>query len=146
MKLLALPLLCLTLCVLPLGAAGLAAALAEPDLEKRSEKATQAAAEAFTAAKKLFREGDKPGEGAMLTEIREAVNLASKSLEDSHKDARRSPKYFKKAEIALRKLLRDLDDLRIAKSVDDRKRVEDLIAVVIEAHDKVLLGIMTKKK
>ncbi len=129
-----------------MAAADLAAALAEPDLEKRSEKATQAASASFAAAKKLFHEGDKPGEAFMLTGVREAVNLAIKSLEDSGKDARRSPKYFKKAEIELRKLLRNLEDLRIATGVDDRKPIEDLIALVREAHDQVLLGIMTKKK
>ena len=146
MRTLALAVFCCVPWLLPVAAADLAVVRAEPDLEKRSEKATTAASDAFAVAKKAFRDGDKAGETAALAEIHEAVNIAMKSLEDSGKDARRSPKYFKKAEIALRKLLRNLDDLRIAKSVEERKAIEDLIPVVLEAHDKVLLGIMTKKK
>ena len=119
---------------------------AEPDLEKRSEKALQAADEAFQSAKKAYKEGDAPAEAAGLASMREAVELAMKSLEESGKDARRSPKYFKKAEIELRKLIRNLDDFRFAKSAEERKPAEELLVVVHEAHDKVLLGIMTKKK
>ena len=129
----------------PLLALDLATARAEPDLEKRSEKALAAADTAFQATRGAFKNGDASAEAAGLASVREAVELAVQSLQDSGKDARRSPKYFKKAEIALRKLIRNLEDLRFAKSADDRERVEALVAVVHEAHDKVLTGIMTKK-
>ena len=106
----------------------------------------QAAESAFQSAKKASKEGDIAVEAAGLAGVREAVDLAMKSLEESGKDARRNPKYFKKAEIALRKLTRDLDDFKFAKGADERKPAEELLTAVHEAHDKVLLGIMTKKK
>ena len=129
-----------------LNAADLAAVRAEPDPEKRSEKALQAADTAFQSARKAAKDGETATEAAGLAGVREAVELAMKSLDESGKDARRSPKYFKKAEIALRKLTRDLDDFRFAKGADERKPADELLLVVHEAHDKVLLGIMTKKK
>ena len=135
--------------LLPLGtlaALDLTAVRNEPDLEKRSEKALEAADSAFQASKKAARDGEATTEAAGLATVHEAVDLAMKSLDETGKNARRSPKYFKKAEIALRKLIRNLDDFRFAKGADDRKPAEDLIAFVHEAHDKVLLGIMTKKK
>ena len=137
----ALALLALT----PLLALDLAAVRAEPDLEKRSDKALAAADAAFQAARTAFKNGDAADETARLATVRESVELAIKSLQDSGKDARRSPKYFKKAEIALRKLIRNLEDFRFAKGADERAPFEELIAVVHEAHDKVLTGIMTKK-
>jgi hypothetical protein len=141
MNLLALALLAIA----PVFAVDLTIVRAEPDLEKRSEKALVAAEEAFQATRKAFKEGDTAVETAGLATVREAVELAVNSLENSGKDARRNPKYFKKAEIALRKLIRNLDDYRFAKPADERAPVEAVIAVTHDAHDKVLTGIMTKK-
>ena len=129
----------------PLFAMDLATARAEPDLEKRSEKALAAADTAFQTTRSAFKNGDVTAEAAGLATVREAVELAVQSLQDSGKDARRSPKYFKKAEIALRKLTRSLEDFRFAKGADERAPAEGLIALALEAHDKVLTGIMTKK-
>jgi hypothetical protein len=129
----------------PLFAMDLATVRAEPDLEKRSEKALAAADTAFQSARTAFKNGDATAEAAGLANVREAVELAVQSLADSGKDARRSPKYFKKAEIALRKLIRNLADFSFAKGADERAPAEALIAIAHEAHDKVLTGIMTKK-
>jgi len=129
-----------------LAAADLATVRTEPDAEKRSEKALQAAEADFQAAKKAARDGETAVETAALTGIHDAVDLAIKSLDETGKNARRNPKYFKKAEITLRKLIRNLEDFRFAKGADERQQVEELLAFVHESHDKVLLGIMTKKK
>jgi hypothetical protein len=130
----------------PTVALNLAAARAEPDLEKRSDKALQVADAAFQTVRKVLKEGDAAAETAALSVVRESVGVAIESLADSGKDARRSPKYFKRAEIALRKLIRNLEDYRFAKGADERSAAEELIAFVHQAHDQVLTGIMTRKK
>ena len=81
-----------------------------------------------------------------LGNIRAGVELCVDSLEDSGKDPRRNSKYFKKAEIGLRKLNRQLDDVRIALSVDDRAPVAELLAYTRQVQEDLLLGIFTKKK
>ena len=145
MKTLALALLLLG----PISAAApvedLAAARAEPDPERRSDKFLQVADASFKFARKAAKEGDVAAEKAALENIREAVALAIQSLRESGKNARQNPKHFKIAELELRKLMRGLDDFRYAKSADQRPETDDLGAALREAHDEVLMGIMTKK-
>jgi hypothetical protein len=119
---------------------------AEPDLQKRSEKAMKAADTAFSAARRSYQDGQPDKEATALAELRDAVELAMLSLSESGKDARRNPKYFKKTEISLRKLIRQLEDHNFAKSVEEREPITKLIAFLHQAQDEVLLGIMTKKK
>jgi len=83
---------------------------------------------------------------AALTGIRDGVELCVDSLEESGKNPRRSPKYFKRAEISLRKLNRQLEDLRVALSADDRAPVAALLAYTVRVQEDLLLGIFTKKK
>jgi hypothetical protein len=117
----------------------------EPNLEKRSEKAMQNAHDALSRATKAFQSGDPAVETAAVAEVRESILLAKTSLDDSGKNARRSPKYFKKAEIDLRKLIRLLDNYRNAKSIDDRQPAEELIQLGHQIHDGLIAAIMGKK-
>ncbi len=122
------------------------AARAEPNLEKRSEKALQAAQKTLDTLRRTGDLSDRAGVQAALNGIRDGVELCVDSLEESGKNPRRSPKYFKRAEISLRKLNRQLEDLRVALSADDRAPVAALLAYTVRVQEDLLLGIFTKKK
>jgi hypothetical protein len=81
-----------------------------------------------------------------LEEVRESVDLCQSSLKQTGKDPRRSSKYFKKAEIGIRRLLRRLDNFRLEMAVPERPPVEKLIQHVQQVHDDLLHGIMGKRK
>ncbi len=135
------------LCALPLAAAdAFDAVMAEQNLEKRSEKALQAAQRFLDELRKSGGLHDLAKLQAGLGNIRAGVELCIDSLEASGKNARRNPKYFKKAEIGLRKLNRQLEDLRVALPVDDRHYAADLLAYTHQVQEDLLLGIFTKKK
>jgi hypothetical protein len=119
--------------------------MAEANLEKRSEKAMKNAHEALKRASKAYERGEKDVETAALAEVRESVLLAKTSLDDSGKNARRSPKYFKKAEIELRKLVRLLDNFRFAKGADERAPIDELIQLGNQIHDEWIAAIMGKR-
>ena len=124
----------------------LEAVKAESNLEKRSEKALQAAQGFLDELRKSGDLHDHDKLRTSLGNIRAGVELCVDSLEDSGKDPRRNSKYFKKAEIGLRKLNRQLEDVRIALSVDDRAPVAELLAYTRQVQEDLLLGIFTKKK
>ncbi len=143
--------ICLIVALAVLAAAparvSLDAAKAEPNLEKRSVLALDNAARALKSAREAYlAEGDMKQVGASLTEVSESVDLAYDSLQQTHKTPSRSPKYFKKAEIDTRELLRRIDDLREQMSVDDRDTIEKVRAVVQKVHESLLEGIMGGKK
>lgn len=127
-------------------AADLAAALAEPNLEKRSRKALQNAERAFNNARQSYEQGRLKPTLAALEELRESVELAYESLKQTGKDPARSPKHFKHAEIKTRQLLRQLGDFRSRMAVDDREPVDPVYRRVETIHEDLLLGIMGKKK
>jgi len=134
-------------CALPLAAADtFDAVMAEQNLEKRSEKALQAAQRHLDEFRKKGDLHDLPAVQAALADIRAGVELCVESLESSGKNARRNPKYFKKAEIGLRKLNRQLEDLRVALPADDRHLAANLLAYTHQVQEDLLLGIFTKKK
>jgi hypothetical protein len=82
----------------------------------------------------------------LIGEIRESVDLAEASLEQTGKDPRRRPKWFKRAEIATRDLLRKLDAFQQEMSVTDRELLEPLESRIQEVHDDLLRGIMEGKR
>ena len=117
----------------------------EPNLEKRSDLALENANRAIDDARSSYQAGDSKKADAELAEVRESVDLSLESLENSGKPARNS-KYFKRAEIKLREMLRRLSGFRDEMSVDDRKPLDDTAARVQEVHDRLLQEIMSKKK
>ncbi len=126
--------------------ADLTAVRAEPNLEKRSDLALQNADAALTHARESYKAGDDKAHAAALEEFRQSLDLAKLSLDESGKNARRSPKYFKKAEIGIRQFIRRLDNLKIEMSVDDRAPLEALIERAHKIHDEILEEIMGKGK
>jgi len=119
--------------------------MAESNLEKRSDLALQEADKAIDAAKKAYDEKQLEDFKARVTDVEELVQLSYKSLQDTGKRARRSPKFFKRAEHNIRALMRRLDTLGMEVALDDRDFVAAANRRVGEVHDNVLQDVMTKK-
>jgi NADH:ubiquinone oxidoreductase subunit D len=126
-------------------AADIESVKSEPNLERRSEKALLNAEAAFDAARKAHSDGADQAFTVALAEIGQSIQLIRQSLDDSGKNARKSPKYFKKAEVGLRKLGRRLDSFRVELSVDERAPVEKLVQQAHETQEHLLHAIMGKK-
>lgn len=124
----------------------LAAVRQEPNLERRSELALDNADVALTNAREAYKAGDFEKTQTEANEIEESVTLAYDSLRDTGKDPRRSPKFFKRAEMATRQLLRRIDGLIESMSVADRTALLVVRDRVSDVHDDLLNGIMKKRK
>ena len=123
----------------------LAAIKLEPNLERRSERAMDNAAAAMDAARDASSGGEQEKARAALEELRDSVDLAYQSLVDSGKSARRNPKFFKRAELKTRELMRRLEGLAQAIDSDDRPFVESVRDRVSKVHDDLIQDIMQKK-
>jgi len=117
----------------------------EPNLERRSERALENADEAVGHAKKAYSAQDMAGYQKALKEVLDSIELCYKSLQESGKKARRSPKYFKKADMRLHDLSKRLDNLEKEVMIEDRGTVTSLKHRVDELNEQVVLDIMTKK-
>ncbi|MBI4873542.1 MAG: hypothetical protein HY822_02790 [Acidobacteria bacterium] len=124
----------------------LASIRTEKNLEKRAGLAMDFASHRVDTAREAWQAG-KPAEmAAALQEIGDAVELAQLSLKQTGKKASKSPKHFKRAELAARNLLRRLDSLINDLSVDEREPAEKTRARVHRVQESLLLDIMTPAK
>ena len=123
----------------------LAAIRLEPNLERRSERALENASVAMDAARDASGAGETAKIKAGLEELRDSVDLAYQSLLDAGKSARRNPKFFKRAELKTRELMRRLEGLAQAVDADDRVFVETVRGRVSKVHDDLIQDIMQKK-
>jgi hypothetical protein len=130
----------------PTAPADLSAVLAERNLEKRSRKALDYAAHALKAARQAYRQGQLELTEQKLQQVRESVELAFRSLQETGKNPLRHPKHFKHAEIKTRELLKHLDHFRDQMAYDDRPVVEPVRQSAETIHEELLLSIMGKKK
>lgn len=130
----------------PLLQAGLDKANAEQNLEKRSKLALDNAAQALAGARLAYAKGESANVPELLQEVQHSVELAYTSLKNTGKDPRKSPKYFKKAEIMTRELMRNLNNFRDEMSVADRPLLDKLRDQVQDVHENLLLGIMEGKR
>ena len=119
-------------------AGGLEAVKAEPNLEKRSEKALAYAGEVVTGMRASLDTSDFEKIQAQLREFSAAVELSLDSLKATGKNARKSPKYFKRAETKLRELQRRLETLRQDMSVDDRPVLDGVTADLSKKIDALV--------
>jgi hypothetical protein len=126
--------------------ADLKKAQAEPDLEKRSKLALDNAFAAYQAARDAYQKGEMEQVQAGIDEIEQSVDLAYQSLNDTGKNPRRSPKWFKSAELATRDLARRLASFQDQMSYTDRPLLDRVKARVQQVHDELLLGLMEGKK
>lgn len=119
---------------------------AEPNLEKRSEKALDYADDTMDKIRGLYKHGDWKGVQGALSEIGTAVDLARESLVQSGKNPRKSPKYFKKAELKSRELARRLTSFSQEVSFEERSTVDSTREHVMKVHDQFLEDVMTRRK
>lgn len=124
----------------------LASVKAEPNLEKRSELAIVNANEAIDVARKAMTDGQEQQFNTSVDEVLASVELAYASLEQTGKEASRKPKYFKRAELGVRSLLRRIKGLEQDASIDDRPKVTAAREKIQDIHEKLLFSIMERKK
>jgi len=118
----------------------------EPNPERRSDLALQYASTALDTAREAYTAGNIEKTEAAFEEVGSSVDLAYDSLGQTGKDPRRSPKFFKRAEMSTRQLLRRLDGMMESMSVADRALIEKVRGRVADVHENLLKGIMSKKK
>lgn len=126
------------LCSGLLAGADLASVKAEPNLEKRSEKALVFAGEILTAMRAELDRNDVEKIKDQLKEFQGAVDLSVDSLKATGKNARRNPKYFKRAELRLRDLLRRLETFKRDMSFDDRPVLDGVLEHVGKKIDELV--------
>jgi hypothetical protein len=126
--------------------AGLDEVRAEQNLEKRSVLAMDNAVAALKEARAAYNAGDVGKAAGKAKEIEESVDLAYAALEKTGKDPRRSPKWFKHAEIQSNELLRSIEAFEHDMSLDDRAILEKTKERVQQVHDNLLAGLMGGKK
>lgn len=123
----------------------LAAIKTEPNLEHRSQLAMDNANAAFDMAKGAYNTGDFAKSQTAIEEVGASVDVAYESLQQSGKNPRNN-KFFKRAEVGTRELLRKLEGMRLAVSSEDRQTVEKVRDRVSKVHDELLQDILGKKK
>jgi hypothetical protein len=121
-------------------------ARAEPNLEKRSALAMDNAVAALKELRAAYNAADLEKAMAKAREIEESVDLAYTSLEKTGKDPRRSPRWFKHAEIESNELLRSIDVLQHDMSFEDRSILDKAKERVQQVHDDLLTGLMGGKR
>lgn len=126
--------------------AALDQARAEPNLEKRSKLALENAETALRAAREAYRAGNSADAAAGMKELQDSVELAYDSLTETGKNPRKSPKYFKQAEMTTRELGRKLDDFQREMSYNDRASLDAVKAKIQQVHDDLLTGLMEGRK
>jgi uncharacterized protein (DUF1800 family) len=138
--------LALTLAGTAAASTELDAVRAEANLEKRSKLALDNAAIALKSARDAYQAGDTATVTAKADEIGESVNLAFNSLTETGKNPRKSPKWFKHAEMETRELTRRLEDFAQQMNYNDRAILDKTRARVEQVHDELLTGLMEGRK
>jgi hypothetical protein len=126
--------------------ADLKKAMAEQNLEKRSRLALENARSAYQAAREAYQKGELEHLQELANEIEQSVDLAYQSLEQTGKNPRSSPRYFKSAEQETSQLARRIEGLQQEMSYTERPMLDKAKARVLKAHDDLLLGLMEGKK
>ena len=126
--------------------ADLKAALAERDPGKRSKLALDNAEAALKEARAAWQKGDDGALAAAARELEESVGLAWDSLAGTGKNPRKSPHWFKAAEIETRNLLKKLDTLQNDLNFEERPALDKAKARTEKVHDDLLSGLMEGKK
>jgi hypothetical protein len=130
----------------PFARADLAEVKNEPNLEKRSERALEHANNVIDEARKAYKAPDPEVFKSLIREVEESAELSYKSLQDTGKAARRSPKFFKRAEMKLHALAKRLAALSAEVSLEDRTEVETVRKTLSDLEDKIVFEIITKKR
>jgi len=136
-------LFCFALC---LGAVDLEAVKKEPDLQKRSDMALDAAMEALKEARALPTEGGSVDDlQKRMDTMIEAVELSLKSLRDTGKRPNKLTRYYKRGELKTREMQKQIENLVQALAFDSRPPAEKAQARLAVLHDEFLFGVMSGK-
>jgi len=127
-------------------AADLKQAMAESNLEKRSALALENAEAALKAAREAYQKGENDRMAAEIAEVEQSVDLAYDSLTQTGKDPRRSPRWFKHAEIETRGLERRLETAQQEMNYADRPAFDKVRDRVRQVHEDLLMGLMEGKR
>lgn len=133
------------LLALLLAAGDIGAVKSEPDLEKRSELALANADRQLDAARKAYESGDQAGMQAAIAELTESVEVCYDALRHTRTEPHNS-KYYKRAELQLKALIRRLTGFRDEVNFESRGEVEAAIKKVSDIHDDIIADIMRRKK
>lgn len=117
----------------------------EPDLEKRSELALANADRDMDEARQAYSGGDEKATQTALGELTESIEVCYDALQHARTPPRKS-KYYKRAELKVRELLRRLTGFRDEVSFDSRPPVEAALKKLSDVHDELIADIMSKKK
>lgn len=118
----------------------------EPDLVKRFEKAIALAETDTRAANQIVKDnGSRTELNNTLEELGAAATLSLQSLRDTGKRAGKLSKQYKKGELKTQAIVRQLKDLVLALSLEDRPQAEKTRDQVMLIHEEFLLGVMTGK-
>jgi hypothetical protein len=123
----------------------LAKAKAEPNLERRARLALDNAAAGFRSSSEAYKAGHWAKAVAAIEEMSESVDLAYASLKQTGKNPRNSGPY-KNLEVNLRRLLKNLEDLRRTMAFEEREQLAALSDRLQKVHDEVLRSIMSPAK
>ena len=124
----------------------LTVALAERDLGKRSKLALDNAGVVLKEMREASLKGDSAALAAAIKEFDDSVALCWDSLESTGKNPRKSPKWFKSAEIETRNLLKKLASLQDDLAFEERPLLDKAKARLQKVHDDLLVGLMEGKK
>ena len=127
-------------------AADLKQAMAESNLEKRSALALENAEAALKAAREAYQKGENDRMASEIAEVEQSVDLAYDSLTQTGKDPRRSPRWFKHAEIETRGLERRLETAQQEMNYADRPALDKVRDRVRQVHEDLLMGLMEGKR
>lgn len=141
------------LCLAPLAfafalaAQDLDAVRAEPNLTRRSLRALEFADREMAKAQKVVKDfGSKTELRAALESTVSGCELALQSLRETGRPPRRLSREYKRGELKTRDLIRRLEDLGKALSLDDRPMAEDALKRVTGIHEDFLFGVMGQKR
>lgn len=134
----------LFLVLTPAMLADLTAVKQEPNSEKRSDLALSEADREVDLAREAYKKSDDSAFRSALERMMAAVQLSYDSLQSTGKNARKHPKYFKRADLKMRDLVRRIDGLEHEVGYDDRQHVLVVKNKILQLDEQIVLEIMKK--
>src|SRR5690349_1043998 len=121
--------------------ADVAAIKAEPNPEKRSDLALAHAEQEIATAKKAYEANEMAAFRTSIEEVAHLAELSVESLDSTGKRARKSPKFFKRAEQKLLVLIRRVDSLEKDVGLEDRETVSSVRKRLASVQERILNDI-----
>lgn len=118
---------------------------AEPNAEKRTDKAMDYGAKMLIEVRENFSRHEMKKLETSLAGFREALELTLTSLDATGKDPAKNPRVHKKVELRLREFMRKLKTMEHDLDFEDRTMIRPLIDQVERIQDDLVQGIFSKK-